>query len=487
MTLAAQPSTTTDSSTPPARLSRKSATAYRFFVVVSILVGDVIAAAWAVSLAYDIRFFSGWMTVQIVHRWEPYQLYQMIFAGSIPVIFMLQRLYKITRSMSRIDELYKIFAGCSIATVVALAGSAFLYREFDYSRAVLPIAWIIAIALIWLQRMLQYQVHGFLRSRGLEQENLLVVGDGDMARVILERVAASPRLGYRAVGVLSTGKEKMVADVPVVGHPEDIVKAVRRHNASEVIIADSTLSHETILDILARCDREEINIRVFPNLFQILASEVSIGDFEGLPLVSVRDTALRGWNLMVKRSVDIAVSLLVLIILSPLMLAIAILIKLSSPNSQVFHVQERVGLDGRPFGMLKFRSMRPDAEGQTGPVWTVQNDPRRTWIGGLLRRISFDELPQFINVLVGEMSVVGPRPERPHFVAQFSQHIPRYLDRHREKAGITGWAQVNGLRGNTPIEERTAYDLWYVENWTLWLDFKIMLRTVMAMVDRNAY
>jgi exopolysaccharide biosynthesis polyprenyl glycosylphosphotransferase len=186
--------------------------------------------------------------------------------------------------------------------------------------------------------------------------------------------------------------------------------------------------------------------------------------------------------------VDVVISFAVLILVSPFMLMTALLIKLTSHDGPVFLVQERVGLDGRPFQMIKFRSMRPDAEKATGPVWAKKGDPRRTRFGTLLRRFSIDELPQFINVLFGDMSVVGPRPERPHFVEQFSMSVPRYLERHREKSGITGWAQVNGLRGNTSVEERTAYDLWYVENWTLWLDVKIMLRTMLAIVvDRNAY
>jgi exopolysaccharide biosynthesis polyprenyl glycosylphosphotransferase len=170
------------------------------------------------------------------------------------------------------------------------------------------------------------------------------------------------------------------------------------------------------------------------------------------------------------------------------MLFIAFLIKLTSPDGPVFYVQERVGLDGKPFQILKFRSMRPDAEAATGPVWAHAGDDRTTAIGKWLRRLSLDELPQFINVVLGEMSLVGPRPERPYFVEQFQQRIPRYLERHTEKAGITGWAQVNGLRGNTSIEERTAYDLWYVENWTIWLDLKILFRQLLVVLfDKNAY
>jgi exopolysaccharide biosynthesis polyprenyl glycosylphosphotransferase len=217
-----------------------------------------------------------------------------------------------------------------------------------------------------------------------------------------------------------------------------------------------------------------------------MASEVSIGDLGGLPLLTIRDIALQGWKLTFKRIVDLIGTAVGLVVLSPLMMLVALLVKLDSPGP-VFYAQERMGLDARPFWMLKFRSMLRDAESQTGPVWATEDDPRRTKIGAFIRRFSVDELPQLINVLLGEMSLVGPRPERPVFVEQFRQSIPRYMDRHREKAGITGWAQVNGLRGDTSIAERTKYDLWYTENWSLLLDFKIILRTLIRVfADRNA-
>jgi exopolysaccharide biosynthesis polyprenyl glycosylphosphotransferase len=217
-----------------------------------------------------------------------------------------------------------------------------------------------------------------------------------------------------------------------------------------------------------------------------MASEVSIGELGGLPLLTIRDIALRGWKLTLKRAVDLIGSAVGLVVLSPLLMLVALLVKLDSPGP-VFYAQERMGLDARPFWMLKFRSMWKDAEAKTGPVWATKDDPRRTKIGAFIRRFSIDELPQFINVLLGEMSLVGPRPERPVFVEQFRQSIPRYMDRHREKAGLTGWAQVNGLRGDTSIAERTKYDLWYTENWSLLLDFKIILRTIIRVfADRNA-
>jgi Undecaprenyl-phosphate glucose phosphotransferase len=272
-----------------------------------------------------------------------------------------------------------------------------------------------------------------------------------------------------------------------LGQIGDIPSLIDAYSIDEVIIALPEASHEEILTIISLCERGKVSIKVYPDVFQIMAAQVSIGDLGGLPLLTVRDIALRGWRLTLKRAVDLLGSAVGLVLLSPLMMLVAALVKLDS-KGPVFYVQERMGLDAEPFWMLKFRSMRADAEAETGPVWATEDDPRRTRLGAFIRRLSIDEWPQFINVLLGEMSLVGPRPERPVFVEQFKRSIPRYMDRHREKAGLTGWAQVNGLRGDTSIAERTKYDLWYIENWSLFLDFKIILRTIInSFTSKNAY
>ena len=238
--------------------------------------------------------------------------------------------------------------------------------------------------------------------------------------------------------------------------------------------------------MISLCERGKVDVKIFPDLFQIMASEISIGDLNGLPLLGVRNVALRGWRLAAKRAMDIVGATLGLIFLSPFLLLIALLVKLDSPGP-VFYVQERMGLDAKPFWFLKFRSMRRDAE-KNGPGWTTRGDPRCTKLGSFLRRTGIDELPQLINVLLGEMSLVGPRPERPYYVEQYRRSIPRYMERHREKGGITGWAQINDLRGDTSIAERIKYDLWYIENWSLLLDIKILLQTVLKFgISRNAY
>jgi Undecaprenyl-phosphate glucose phosphotransferase len=410
----------------------------------------------------------------------------------MPSLYFFSRLYDVQRSMPRLDEFYRIFAATSIGTVVTIAATTFLFKnsalELDFPRVMVIYAWALTIAFVTASRTLLVLVRNWLRHRGLWSDRLLIVGTGEIGRMILQKVRQMPRLGYKVVGFVDgdTQVGQEIMGVPVLGGVDDIPAIIQDHEIEEVIIGRPELNHQEVLAIISRCERGQVGIKIFPDLFQIIATELSIGDLGGLPLLTVRDVALRGWKLTLKRSVDIVGSAVGLIILSPFLLLIAAAIKLDSPGP-VFYAQERMGLDARPFWCLKFRSMRTDAE-SAGPGWTTEGDPRVTRVGRLIRRLSVDELPQLINVLLGEMSLVGPRPERPIYVEQFRRSIPRYMDRHREKAGITGWAQVNGLRGDTSIAERTKYDLWYIENWSLWLDLKIILRTIFSIFgDRRAY
>jgi exopolysaccharide biosynthesis polyprenyl glycosylphosphotransferase len=275
--------------------------------------------------------------------------------------------------------------------------------------------------------------------------------------------------------------------LPVIGSLGELPELLRRYGVTEVVVADSGLSHGLVVDIVQVCDRARVSVQVFPDVFHLILREVSVSEFGGLPMLKVRDVNLRGWNLLLKRGLDIVLATVLLVVLAPLLVGIALAVKLTS-RGPAFFVQERIGIDGRPFPCVKYRSMRMDAETRTGPVWAAPDDDRTTKLGRFMRRYSVDELPQLVNVLLGDMSLVGPRPERPHFVEQFSQLIPRYDQRHQEKAGVTGWAQVNGLRGQTSIEERTRYDLFYVEHWSPAFDLKILFKTITAVIrGRNAY
>jgi exopolysaccharide biosynthesis polyprenyl glycosylphosphotransferase len=463
-----------------------------YFGFIPILVlTDLTMTIVSLMFAYYLRFETGLFSYVQYHLWEYYLPLVLIQIVVFPIVFAFRGMYRPIRRLSTLDEFQRVLASVSIGTVMAIAAGIFLPpSDFAFSRALLALAWGLAIILIRAARLLAFRLRAALMRRD-GHGKLLIIGSGELGQAILQRIEQAPELGYRPAGLASDVDppgSTPLDGLPVLGNLEEVGKIVREQDIQEVIIAEPSLTHQRILDVISQCEREQVNIRVFPDVFQIISSAVSIDDLGGLPMVSVRDSALRGWKLSLKRAVDLLVTVPLLILIAPLILIIALLIKLTSPEGPVFYVQERVGLDGKHFKVIKFRSMIPDAEKDTGPVWTERGDSRVTRFGRFIRRFSLDELPQFVNVLMGEMSVVGPRPERPHFVEQFSRRVPRYPERHREKAGLTGWAQINGLRGNVSIEERTAYDLWYIENWTLGLDFKIMLLTIVSIFrDRNAY
>jgi exopolysaccharide biosynthesis polyprenyl glycosylphosphotransferase len=403
---------------------------------------------------------------------------------SIIVVFYANRLYHVVRAASRVDELYAIFGAVSIGTMFAVAISALTFKnsvfDLDFPRAMTLYAWLLGIVLVVLGREAHRRLWHYLRMRGVGRDRVLVVGSGDPAQAIVQKIQWSPYLGYELVGVTSDDAEHHeITGAAILGASSDLAEIIDTHEVDEVIIAlPEGSSRSEIVRIVNMCHRGSVAIKIFPDVFEFITTGVSIDDLGGVPLLTVRDIKLSGWKRSLKRALDIAGATAGLVTLSPFMMLFAMLIRVESPGP-VFYCQERMGLDGRPFKMVKFRSMREDAE-KDGPGWTTKDDPRRTLLGAWLREYDIDEVPQLINVLLGDMSLVGPRPERPVYVEKFRQSIPRYMDRHREKAGMTGWAQVNGLRGDTSIAERTKYDLWYIENWSLWLDIKIIVRTIVS-------
>ncbi len=449
---------------------------------------DLAMFTFAFVLAYFLRLSTEVPAPQNIAPLSGYLRVIVIYDLTLLVTFAFYKLYFMQRSFSRLDELYYVFVAVSVGTVAAIAVSALVLKsEYDPPRLMLAYMWLLTIFFVFSLRVINGFIMAVFRAHGWDQHKVLIIGGGSVGRRIMHTIRESPELGYRVVGFIDNDPGlKEVEGVPVCGGEGCIVEAIREKKVDEVIIALPHAPHQEIISLVSLCGGEKVSVRVYPDVFQMISSEVSIGDLSGMPLVSIRDAALRGWRLGAKRIIDLVFSVAFLVIFSPLLLFMALLIKLDSPGP-VFYVQERVGLDGKPFQVIKFRSMKADAEAN-GPGWTTANDPRRTRLGTFLRRFSIDEMPQFINVLLGEMSVVGPRPERPVYVEQFRKQVPRYMDRHWEKAGVTGWAQVNGLRGDTSIEERTRYDLYYIENWSLLLDFKIILRTIwVALSGKNAY
>jgi len=464
----------------------------RTLSTITLIVTDSVMVTVAFLIAYGIRWESTQLDPNV--KLAPFGDYAgllVVQIVAIGIVMFWARLYHQARAVSRVDEFYGVFGAVSIGMMMSVAVSTLLFKnlEFDFPRLLIIYSWLLTIVLIMIGRLIYHAVQWRMQARGMGRERVLIVGTGDIGKLVLEKIKGSPHLGYEVIGFVHKNGETEpdnVLGVPVLGNAEDLSRLIDERQVDEVIIALPEASDEEMLGLISKCSKASLSIKVFPDVFQIIATQVTIDDLGGLPLLSVRDVRQHGWRLTVKRLMDVTVSAIGLVIVSPLLFVTAILIKIESPGP-AFYVQERMGLDAKPFKMIKLRSMRQDAEAD-GPGWTIENDPRRTKLGTFIRKTNVDELPQLINIFLGDMSLVGPRPERPVYVDQFRRTIPRYMERHKEKAGLTGWAQVNGLRGDTSISERTKYDLWYIENWSLLLDIKILIRTALRMfTDKNAY
>lgn len=459
----------------------------RNWYAMTLLLLDVLLTGLAFMLAYVIRAAIPWPNELAADaNFGRYIGLMLLQIWMIVAVLFYLRQYYIPRAVSRVDQFYAVVAAVTLGSLLAVALAVFIFsNDYDFPRAMMLYAWIITIVFLMFGRVLHQSLREWLQERGWGKDRALIVGSGEVARLVLQRIIWSPQLGYEIVGLVDGDDGAEISGVPVLGVAEDLPHLIEDYDIDEVIIAMPEKGHRETVRIIALCERGQVSIKVFPDIFQFVATQPTIDDLGGLPLLSVRDFAMRGYLLIFKRLIDIVGAFIGLICLSPLMLLVSFAIKLESPGS-VFFVQERMGLDGKPFKIIKFRSMRRDAE-KDGPGWTIDNDPRQTRLGRWLRSFELDELPQLINVLIGEMSLVGPRPEQPHYVHEFRRNIPRYMDRHRAKAGMTGWAQVNGMRGDTAIDERTKYDLWYIENWSLLLDLKIIMRTLWQIVLGRNY
>jgi len=369
---------------------------------------------------------------------------------------------------------------------VLVSVMAFFFKEYEYSRVVIIYFWLLSIGVVWFSRAAFREALRFARRRGFNLRQVVIVGDGEPVAAVLQRIQSRPDVGLRILGVLGDDKDGG-RDGRWLGGYADLRAILDSREVDHVIIALAHEDYARLPGLLDAIGDEPVTIHVVPDLFRFTSLRGGVEEFEGIPFIHLRDSPLHGWSRIIKRSFDMVFSASLLIVLSPVLAAIAVGVKLTSPGP-ILYPQDRMGLDGQRFRMLKFRTMGQDAEAETGPVWAAAGDARRTRLGTFLRRFSLDELPQFVNVLRGQMSVVGPRPERPVFVEQFRQTVPGYMLRHKVKSGVTGWAQVNGLRGNTSLEKRIQFDLEYIERWSLWLDFKIIALTVFRVLfDRNAY
>ncbi len=456
----------------------------------TLFIFDSLAIFSSWLLAYSIRF-----QLQLIpvtqgvppFEWYVYALAPIWIVFGISIKFF--GLYRPLRGKSGFNEFFLIFKVTSFSILI-LTAITFFVREFSYSRIVMIYFLISSTFLIVISHWLVRKIWVLVRGKGWNLQRVLVVGAGKLGQLVVEKLNQHPEIGFQVIGFLTRhpGKiGKSFENCKVLGEYQDVSKVIRDFKVDQLFIALPLQANDRLEQILDNLGEETVDIKVVPDLLQYMNIQSGVEELDGLPIVNLAESPLYGWNVVIKRTSDIFLSSFAIIITAPIMLLIAILIKLESPGP-VFYRQERVGLDRRVFSMLKFRSMKQEAESSTGPVWAKENDERRTRIGEILRKSSLDELPQLFNVLEGEMSLVGPRPERSVFIEDFKQSIPHYMLRLKMKAGLTGWAQVNGWRGNTSLEKRIECDLFYIKNWSLLFDFKIILMTFWrGFFNRHAY
>ena len=471
------------------------------------VLADALAVGGGFLLATWIRFDSGLIPLSIRWPWlrktfgaavvdvPPPDLYTVygVAAAFAAVLFLFifrnLGLYvrpQIGRFSSKIPRLIRA-TGIGILSATALAFA--VGRNPPLARLVIAISFVTVLVLVFLERYLLFRAELHYARHNRAGNRVLVVGVDEVAARLKSALEREPRLGSRVIGFLRPEPGAVHApDIrpeEILGGFDDLRAFVEGRRADQVILAASTLPHARVVEILLLCERNLITFNAVPDLFRVLTARVDMQMIDDVPLLGVEHWPLdHFWNRLWKRAEDVVGAAIGLVLTAPVLAVAALAIRKTSPGP-VFYRQERCGENGRSFTVYKLRSMRVDAEQASGPVWASEDDPRRTKVGAFLRRHNIDELPQLWNVLRGDMSLVGPRPERPHFVEQFREDIGGYMWRHVSKPGITGWAQVNGLRGNTSIEERIKYDLFYLENWSLALDFKILLRTLFAR--ENAY
>ena len=453
-----------------------------------MLVADLVLVGLCWLLAYWLRFYVAGPPLPYADR-GPVADYLLML---LPILlvwsasFRAFGLYRPRRIGSHLSEAVDLAKASTMGVLVLVALMTFFFRGYDYSRVVIVYFWLLSISVVWFSRAAFREGLRFARRRGYNQRFAVVVGDGELAATVVQRMEGRRDVGIQVLGVVGDEKDD-TGGVRRLGGYADLRAVLDAHTVDHVILALAHEDYGRLAGLLDAVGDEPVTIHVVPDLLRFASLRGGIEQFEGMPFIHLRESPLYGWNRLAKRVFDFLFSATVLAVIWPVLLLLAAAVKVSS-RGPVFYRQERMGLDGRRFEMLKFRTMDADAEVRSGPVWARPSDQRRTGLGAFLRRLSLDELPQFWNVLRGDMSVVGPRPERPVFVERFRQTVPGYMLRHKVKSGITGWAQVNGLRGNTSLEKRIQYDIEYIERWSVWLDFKIIAMTVVrVVVDRNAY
>ena len=475
---------------------------YNRLLVAFYVITDALLAMWAFIFAYGIRFESG--LIPVTKGYPPIHQYLNLlpFIGILtPLAFHLQGVYRLRRGRSRIDDFFGVLVGSVLAVVFVVVSTLYVQTyylseeakargAYEVSQLVWLIFLLLTVAVTYGSREGVRELFERRWRAGIGLKRILIAGASDLGRLVADRIVHHRELGFQVIGFVDDragGDHIGYRGLPLLGTLAEVGEIAQRERIDHLYVALPLEEHSKLLDLIELTSRECFDVKVVPDLLQFIALRARMEDLDGLPVINVNEVPLQGLNAWVKRVIDIVLGCAALVVLAIPFGIIALLVKLTSRGT-IFYRQERMGLDGKGFTVYKFRSMYEHAEDMSGPIWARDDDPRATRIGRWLRKLDLDELPQFWNVLKGDMSIVGPRPERPFFVAQFKHRIPQYMLRHKVKAGITGWAQVNGWRGNTSLEKRIEYDLYYIENWSVSLDLKIMWLTIVrGLFQRHAY
>ncbi len=451
---------------------------------------DAVVTATSYVAAYYIKFESVFADRSVYHL--PFLTYMYALPFLVPACLMLYNQFSLYSS-KRVSGRKREFINIVYANILLLIGFIFvLYviNQPDFSRSMIAIFFFVNVFLETLIRNIVRYLLRLIRRKGYNLKYILLVGYSPSAEAYINRIRMNPQWGYVIRGILDDRVEAgtMYRGVKVLGRIGNLDIILPENKLDEIAITLSLDEYGKLERIVNLCEKSGVHTKFIPDYNRVIPSKPYMEDLDGLPIINIRHVPLTNtMNMIAKRIVDITGSIFLLVLFSPIMLISAVAVKLSSPGPVIFS-QERVGLHNKTFKMYKFRSMEMQKPDKEARAWTVRDDPRVTGAGKVLRRTSMDELPQLFNILKGDMSIVGPRPERPQFVEKFKETIPRYMVKHQVRPGLTGWAQVNGLRGDTSIRRRIEYDIFYIENWTMTFDIKIMLMTVFkGFINKNAY
>ncbi|MGV2963544.1 undecaprenyl-phosphate glucose phosphotransferase [Paenibacillus sp. AGC30] len=440
-------------------------------------------------LAWWLKFESDLLTNQNPLPIEKYMMWSLVYAVLTIITGLMSSLYIAKRKKRFVDELWKIVQSHGIAFFMLLS-LMFFFKEVNISRAYLAMYMIGNVSFTLFYRYIVKVQLKRLRKKGFNRQFVLILGAGSLGKRFYDNLRNYPELGYEVTGFLDDyrhwDQSEQKRYKPILGRIDELEEFLSTHLVDEVILALPLDAHDKYSHIINVCEKAGVRTLIIPDFFDYLPARPHFDNFAGMPMINVRDIPLDiAVNRLMKRTFDILFSLTAILLTSPVMLVVAVGVRLTSSGPVIFK-QERVGLNRRNFMMFKFRSMKVIPEGTMDTGWSTKNDPRRTAFGTFIRRTSLDELPQFFNVLLGHMSVVGPRPERPYYVNQFRDEIPKYMIKHHVRPGITGLAQSKGLRGDTSIEDRIEQDIFYIENWSLLFDIKIIWETIRNGL-KNAY